>query len=109
LPNPGDIVVVDFPGVQGVKRRPAIVISSDEYHLVRPDVIVGLVTSQLPNKPGSMDYILADWRFAGLNKPSAFRAFLVTLPRAAITSSIGRPSAVDLAAILKCVHRAIAI
>jgi mRNA interferase MazF len=29
----GDIVVIDFPGVQGIKRRPAIVISTSLYHL----------------------------------------------------------------------------
>ena len=29
---PGDVVVVDFPGVMGLKRRPAVVLSSDVYH-----------------------------------------------------------------------------
>jgi len=43
--NPGDIVTVDFPGVTGVKRRPAVVLSSTEYHSIRPDVIIGLITS----------------------------------------------------------------
>ena len=41
-----DIVAVEFPGVTGVKRRPAVVLSSAAYHAARPDVIVGLVTSQ---------------------------------------------------------------
>jgi mRNA interferase MazF len=44
--NPGDIVTVDFPGVTGIKRRPAIVLSSNEYHAIRPDIIIGLITSQ---------------------------------------------------------------
>jgi mRNA interferase MazF len=42
----GDVVAVDFPGVNGVKRRPAIVLSSITYHKNRSDVIVGLLTSQ---------------------------------------------------------------
>jgi mRNA interferase MazF len=44
--NPGDVVTVDFPGVTGVKRRPAVVLSSETYHSTRSDVIVGLITSQ---------------------------------------------------------------
>ena len=43
--NPGDVVTVDFPGVTGVKRRPAVVLSSATYHANRPDVIVGLITT----------------------------------------------------------------
>ena len=41
----GDVVVTDFPGVRGVKRRPDIVLSSPVYHRTRPDVIIGLITS----------------------------------------------------------------
>ena len=26
--RPGDMVTIDFPGVQGIKRRPAVVVSS---------------------------------------------------------------------------------
>jgi Uma2 family endonuclease len=37
--NPGDVVTVDFPGVTGVKRRPAVVLSSATYHANRPDVL----------------------------------------------------------------------
>jgi mRNA interferase MazF len=39
--NPGDVVTVDFPGVTGIKRRPAVVLSLSTYHANRPDVIVG--------------------------------------------------------------------
>jgi mRNA interferase MazF len=45
--QPGDIVTIDFPGVKGIKRRPAIVVSTALYHRHRPDVIVGIVTSQV--------------------------------------------------------------
>ena len=43
--KPGDVVIVDFPGVMGIERRPAVIVSSDAYHSARPDVIVGLITS----------------------------------------------------------------
>jgi mRNA interferase MazF len=108
VPQPGEIVVVDFPGVHGVKRRPAIVLSSDVYHRNRPDVILGLITSQIASATGPTDYVLQDGRIAGLHTASAFRAFLVTLPQAAITASIGRASDRDWREILTCVETAIA-
>jgi mRNA interferase MazF len=51
LLSSGDIVVADFPGVQGLKRRPAIVVSSDDYHQSRPDVILGLITTKCRPRP----------------------------------------------------------
>ena len=57
--NPGEVVTVDFPGVKGVKRRPALILSSNTYNSIRPDVILGLITSKTQNL-GSTDYILQD-------------------------------------------------
>jgi hypothetical protein len=37
--NAGDWVSVDFPGVTGVKRRPAVILSSAIYYAIRPDII----------------------------------------------------------------------
>ena len=56
----GDIVTIDFPGAKGVKRRPAIVVSSSTYHRHRPDVIVGIVTSQIQPAGTPTDYLLKD-------------------------------------------------
>lgn len=103
----GDIVVVNFPGAQGTKRRPAIVLSTDAYHRARPDVILGLITSQTSTAVGPTDYVLGDWRAAGLHQPSAFRAYLVTLPHAAISAKVGRASDVDWQAIKDRVKAAI--
>ena len=64
-----------------MKRRPAVILSSDEYHRVRPDIIVGLITSNIAAATGPTDYVLQDWQAAGLHIQSAFRAYLVTLPR----------------------------
>jgi len=69
LLKPGDVVVVDFPGVMGIKRRPAVIVSSDAYHSARPDVILGLITSQVAGSIGSTDHALADWSAAGLRLP----------------------------------------
>lgn len=63
--NPSDVVTVDFPGVRGIKRRPAVIVSSPTYHDNRPDVIVGLITTQTAGL-GITDYVLQDWEATGL-------------------------------------------
>jgi mRNA interferase MazF len=91
-PEPSTVVLLDFPGVTGTKRRPAVILSSELYHKERPDVIVGLITSQTAAAIAATDYLLQDWRAAGLRRESAFRSFLVTLPRSALMGRIGRLS-----------------
>jgi mRNA interferase MazF len=93
------VVVIDFPGVTGIKRRPAVVVSSDTYHASRPDVIVGLITSQTAAAIGPTDHLLQDWAAAGLRLPSAFRSFLVTLPGSAIHRIVGHLSDEDWKAV----------
>lgn len=95
----GDVVVADFPGVTGVKRRPAVVVSTDAYHLHRPDVMLGAITTNLAVAKTPMDFAFNDWAAAGLRRPSAFRTFLVTLPQTQILATIGRVSNADWAAV----------
>ena len=104
--KPGDVVTVDFPGVTGIKRRPAVVISSSEYHSHRPDVIVEVLTSQVAGATTPLDYLLRDWSSTNLNRPTAFRSFLATLPAASATY-IGHCSEHDWRAIQVCVARTI--
>jgi len=107
LPSPGDVVVVDFPGVTGVKRRPAVVLSSALYHAGRPDVIVGLVTSQAITL-GPTDCVLQDWATAGLRVPCAFRSFFATLPQSAHLVVVGQLTEADWNAVRACVRSALA-
>ena len=104
--NPGDLVVLDFPGVMGVKRRPTVVISSPVYHASRPDVVVGLITSQTA-APGPTDYVLQDWSQAGLRIPSVFRSFFATLPRAIHSTLVGHLSDRDWQGVCGCVRIAL--
>jgi hypothetical protein len=62
-----------------MKIRPAVVLSTELYHRHRPDVIVGLITTQPPKELAPTDCELRDWRQAGLHQPSFFRLFPVTL------------------------------
>ena len=106
--RPGDVVTADFPGVTGVKRRPAIVLSTEGYHRTRPDVILGLVTSQVAAATQPSDCQLLDWKAAGLHRPSAFRAFLFTLPAASVRA-VGRLSDRDFHSVQAAVKAAIAV
>jgi mRNA interferase MazF len=109
VPDAGDVIWIQFPGAVATKRRPAVILSSNEYHAARPDIIVGLVTSQVAKATTPTDHSLADWNAAGLQSASAFRAYLATLPKSAIISRVGRLSAVDWQAVKECVKRAIAL
>ncbi|MGI0482034.1 type II toxin-antitoxin system PemK/MazF family toxin [Geminocystis sp. CENA526] len=102
----GDVITVDFPGVKGIKRRPAVIVSSSVYHENRPDVIIGLITSQTKNL-GVTDYILQDWSSAGLKVPSIFRSFLVTIPSSNNLVYIGHLSERDWQGICDCIKIAL--
>ncbi len=99
-------MTVDFPGVTGVKRRPAIIVSTADYHRHRPDVILGIITSQVADAITPVDYILQDWTAAGLHRVSAFRAFLMTMPATSVRQ-IGHCSARDWQAIQACLAIAV--
>jgi mRNA interferase MazF len=105
--NPGDVVTVDFPGVTGIKRRPVVILSSATYHAIRPDVIVGLITTQTTTL-GATDYALQDWAAAGLRVASIFRSFIVTLPPSANLFMIGHLSERDWKGVRACVKVALA-
>jgi mRNA interferase MazF len=107
--GPGDVVVVDFPGATGIKRRPAVVLSSNADHSTRPDVILGLITSQVASATGPTDDALVDWAAAGLRIPSVFRSFVVTLPRAAVQQVAGRLSDQDWLAVRVKLGNALAL
>lgn len=94
MADPGDVVTVSFPGVAATKRRPAVVVSTPAYHTVRPDVILGLLTTQVGKASMTTDYLLQDWIAAGLHNQSSFRSFLQTMPASQI-QVIGKLSVRD--------------
>jgi hypothetical protein len=47
IPQSGEVVLLDFPGVKQTKRRPAVIVSSSLYYQQRTDVVVGLITAKL--------------------------------------------------------------
>lgn len=83
--KPGDVVVGVLVGAQETKVRPAVVIASATYLAERPDVLVGILTTKLPKTLGTTDYILLNWRSAGLRAQSCFRAYVLTTHRSELT------------------------
>ena len=96
----GTVVTSNFPGVINSKRRPAVIVSSDTYNRERPDVILALITTNISKATSATDYILQDWLTANLNRASAVRIFLFTLPKTEITK-IGELSNRDWAEVKK--------
>jgi mRNA interferase MazF len=107
-PDPGDVVLVNFPGVEGIKRRPAIVISSQTYHATRPDVIVELITTRIAVANGPTDCLLEDWEEAGLRQRSAFRTYLATMLQVDVIARIGRLSDRDWKSVCVSVRKGLA-
>jgi mRNA interferase MazF len=83
--KPGDVVVGVLPGASVTKVRPAVVIASATYLAERPDVLLGILTTQAPRTMASTDHLLADWQSAGLRAPSWFRAYVLTIHRSELT------------------------
>jgi mRNA-degrading endonuclease toxin of MazEF toxin-antitoxin module len=99
--EPGDVVLLSFPGIKQTKVRPAVIMSSPTYNRIRPDLILGLLTSQINAARGLTDHPLQDWSHAQLTRPSAFRAFFVTLPRAVVRLRVGKLTDRDWRSVLE--------
>ena len=67
-----DVVLVPFPfsDLSTTKVRPAVVVSSSLYHATEPDLLLAALTSKVATATGPFDYLLSDWRTAGLRHPS---------------------------------------
>jgi mRNA interferase MazF len=108
MAKPGDVVTADFVGATGVKRRPVVVVSSDLYHTHRPDLILGVLTTQITSATTPTDYLLQDWASAGLHSPSAFRTYFGMAQPAAV-QVIGHLSDRDWQGVQACLALALAI
>lgn len=66
------MVPFEYSDLSGSKRRPACIVSSDEYNGGGRDVILAMVTSRLT--AGEVgDVVVRDWSGAGLLRPSVIR------------------------------------
>jgi len=88
----GDVVLVPFPFTDHAttKKRPAVVASSAVYNRNRPDVVLVAVTSQL--RPSALfgEVVIAEWKDAGLLKPSVIKPIFATVEKALLLRKLGR-------------------
>lgn len=94
----GDVVLVPFPFTDQstIKKRPAIVVSSERYHRERRDLVVMAVTSQVRPAAGIGEAAIEDWEGAGLLRPSVLKPLLATLERDLVIRKLGRLAEPDL-------------
>ena len=97
-----EIILVPFPftDLMSSKRRPALIISPDEYNK-NPDVVIAFITSKLDLEYRSGDYKINEWELADLPKPSMIRMKFATIDRSIIVKKIGRLSEKDIKAFKK--------
>ena len=103
--EPGAVVLVNFRFTAGerLKRRPAVILSGEEYHRSRADTIMlALSTRRSPLYYG--DYDLADWRAAGLPQPTKAKGVIQTSDRNVVTSRLGTLRDTDFQQVKTCVR-----
>jgi mRNA interferase MazF len=87
-----DIILVPFPftDLTAAKRRPALVVSPDDFNKSGPDVVIAFLTSRLEvsRRPG--DYRIRFWKESGLPKASLLRMKFATIDHEIIVKRIGR-------------------
>jgi mRNA interferase MazF len=88
----GDVVLVPFPFTDQTttKKRPAIVVSSNDYNGQRPDLILVAVTSQMRQSTFFGEITLTQWTQAGLIKPSVIKPIFATVDKNLVLKKLGQ-------------------
>ncbi len=86
-----DIVLVPFPftDLTAVKRRPALVVSPEDYNAATGDVVIAFITSRTEVAPLPGDHALLSWMESGLPKPSILRMKFATVDAAIVLKKLG--------------------
>lgn len=108
--NRGDVVLVGFvfSDESGKKLRPAVVISSAAYNRARQEVIVAAITSNVRRRFFG-DYLIADWKGAGLLFPSLVAGIFRTIKRTMIDRKLGSIPKADMEAIDREMRRSLGL
>ena len=95
--NPGDVILLSYPFGEGagIRKRPALVVSSSAFNRETGELVVAQITSRVSAPARSGDYAIADWREAKLPRPALVRARLATLARSLVLRRLGSLSESD--------------
>jgi mRNA interferase MazF len=96
----GDVVLVRFTYTDetGAKRRPAVILSTGDYHQGRQEAIIAAITSNVQRLLVG-DHLIEGWQEAGLLFPSVATGIIRTIKRATIERQLGKMPAGDMQAI----------
>ena len=105
----GDVVYVPFQysELSGGKARPAVVVSSAEFHSVERLYIVAAITSNLA--ASALGHPLNDIKPAGLRVPSLVRPVLLTLSPDVMGRRVGQLATDDLQQVDEMLRRALGL
>jgi len=106
----GDVVLVRFvfTDESGAKRRPAVIVSTGEYHRSRQEAIVAAITSKV-DRVLVGDHPIEGWREAGLLFPSVATGVIRTIKQAMIERRLGRMPPADMRAIEEQLRRVLGL
>jgi mRNA interferase MazF len=98
--KPFDVLVVPFPFTDSaaVKRRPALVLSTEPFQDRSGHLVCAMITSR-ENRGWPLEVELMDLRAAGLSHASVVRIKLFTLDERFVLRRAGRLGATDRAAV----------
>ncbi len=87
----GDILLVPFPFTNqtSTKKRPTVVISSNNYNRQKSDLIIMAITSQFNSSLNFGEIIIADFASAGLLKPSIVKPVITTIEKGLVIRKLG--------------------
>ena len=103
----GDVVLVPFPFTDqsAIKKRPAVVVSSAEYHAQRRDLVIMAITSQLRPRSAFGEFTVTEWKKAGLIAPSAVKPVLTTIDKRLVLRKLGQLQTPDLRSLRATIHQ----
>ena len=93
----GDVVLVRFVFTDetGAGRRPAVILSTGDYHRGRQEAIIAAITSNV-QRPLVGDHLIEGWQEAGLLFPSVATGIVRTIKQAIIERQLGVMPAADM-------------
>ena len=73
--SPGDVILLSYPFGEGagVRKRPALVISSNAFNQETGELVVAQITSRVSAPARAGDYAIAEWRGGELPPPAPAR------------------------------------
>ena len=88
-----EVILISYPfsNLSGSKVRPAVVVNDAH---ISQDVMIVPLTSKVSSLLAG-EFVLADWKAAGLNVPSAAKRGIYTVHQSLVMKSIGKLSDVD--------------